>query len=462
MARVFALTTCVAAAWHATPRVPARPAIAVRTTAIRMADGAPGGEEDLARAAGAAAASTAAASSTRDQTAKEERGRTLSATLPAKPFGLVLVQNPSGRGAFVSEIAPDGVAARSNLEVGDFVTSVVGYGIRGVSCAWSELDDVLAAIEAAPLPVKLSVQRGGPEPWTLEKDGSGLSVDQMMRAANAQYGRLLDADKEEALRSAFAEIKEKERAAASDAASAGGFESTSLKAASRLQFELRSFAQGARDALGQLGQLVYNRALLDSKLAASTAEYLLRRTLLDTCVCACACACACAGLDRVGSTSSGAPCSTRATHDGRTDGRHVHGTHTHTHTHTVSRGLLLTASSNAIAALSGVASSAALPPAAGRAAAAPFEKMLGSLSSTRALSAGGANGALEQQKQLSLASATQAEVSEAMRPLSYLLPPTSHLLPPTSHLLPPTSHLLPPTSLPPYLSTSHLLPAHLR
>ena len=149
----------------------------------------------------------------------------------------------------------------------------------------------------------------------------------------------------------------------------------------------------------------------------------------------------------MGSTSSGAPCSTRATHDGRTDGRHVHGTHTHTHTHTVSRGLLLTASSNAIAALSGVASSAALPPAAGRAAAAPFEKMLGSLSSTRALSAGGANGALEQQKQLSLASATQAEVSEAMRPLSYLLPPTSHLLPPTSHLLPPTSYLLPPTVL---------------
>ena len=60
-------------------------------------------------------------------------------------------------------------------------------------------------------------------------------------------------------------------------AAAGGYESESLKAVSRIEYELRSFAQGARDALDQLGQLVYNRALLDARLAVTTAEYLLRR-----------------------------------------------------------------------------------------------------------------------------------------------------------------------------------------
>ena len=94
--------------------------------------------------------------------------------------------------------------------------------------------------------------------------------------------RLLDSEQEEALRSAFAEIKLGEQRAAREAAGTGGFESGTLKAGSRLGYELRSFAQGARDALEQIAQSVYNRALLDAKLAVTTAEYLLRRAIFDS------------------------------------------------------------------------------------------------------------------------------------------------------------------------------------
>ena len=57
---------------------------------------------------------------------------------------------------------------------------------------------------------------------------------------------------------------------------------TSIEASEWDDEELDEFEQGAREALAQLGTLVYNRALLDTKLATSTAEYILRRTLLDT------------------------------------------------------------------------------------------------------------------------------------------------------------------------------------
>ena len=104
---------------------------------------------------------------------------------------------------------------------------------------------VSQAIAAAPSPVTLRMRRGGPEPWELSKDGSGLSVDDMMREAGQQYGRLMDEEQEEALRSAFAALKDEERRAAADAAAAGGFESDSLKSISRLTYDLRAFVQGA-------------------------------------------------------------------------------------------------------------------------------------------------------------------------------------------------------------------------
>ena len=77
------------------------------------------------------------------------------------------------------------------------------------------------AIAAAPSPVTLRMRRGGPEPWELSKDGSGLSVDDMMREAGQQYGRLMDEEQEEALRSAFAALKDEERKAEAESAAAG-------------------------------------------------------------------------------------------------------------------------------------------------------------------------------------------------------------------------------------------------
>ena len=109
-------------------------------------------------------------------------------------------------------------------------------------------------------------------------------------------------------------------------AAQGGFESDTLKGVSTLAYELRSFAQGARDALDQIAQAVYNRALLDSRLAVQTAEYLLRRAIFDS-------------------------------------------------------GRILSAASSAVAALS------AAPPSTMAGGAAPFERMLGRISTTRSLSA---------------------------------------------------------------------------
>jgi hypothetical protein len=151
-----------------------------------------------------------------------------------------------------------------------------------LQASWSALEDVLAAVEAAPAPIIVRMRRGGPEPWSLDRDGRGLSVDEMVEATKSTYSRLIDSEKEEALRSAFGVIKEAERKQAAEAAAAAGYESEALKSVSKLNFELRSFAQGARDALEQLGQTILNRALLDSRLAVQTAEYLLRRALLDT------------------------------------------------------------------------------------------------------------------------------------------------------------------------------------
>ena len=92
----------------------------------------------------------------------------------------------------------------------------------------------------------------------------------------------MDEDQEDALRSAFAALKDEERRAAADSAATGGFESDSLQSLSKLGFELRSFVQGARDALQRVQTAVVNRALLDARLAVQTAEYVLRRAAFDT------------------------------------------------------------------------------------------------------------------------------------------------------------------------------------
>ena len=203
-------------------------------------------------------------------------------TLRSKPLGIDLGENPSGRGAYVTQVVEGGVAAtRKTIEEGDFLVAL-SYSGGATDCAWLPLPDVLAAISDAPSPITLQMRRGGPEPWELSRDGSGLSVDDMMRAAGTQYGRLMDEEQEDALRSAFAALKDEERRAAADSAATGGFESDSLQSLSKLGFELRSFVQGARDALQRVQTAVVNRALLDARLAVQTAEYVLRRAAFDT------------------------------------------------------------------------------------------------------------------------------------------------------------------------------------
>jgi len=316
------------------PVLPLVPRILPRIARVVAAD--PGdlfeSVADLAKRAGEAAVEAGSRSigsrggpGAKDDAAKKGRG--LVAVVPEKPLGIAIAANPSGRGTFISEIQPDGIAAKGGkLQVGDFVTGVRGQDASETfQCSWLPVEDVLAAISSAQAPVTLVLRRGGAEPWMFERDQSGLSVEEMVQASRAQYGRLLDAEKEDALRDAFAAIKEGERREAQEAAATGGFESETARAVSRLQYELRSYAQGAREALARVQQFVYNRALLDSRLAVSAAEYILRRALLDT-------------------------------------------------------GRILTASSTALAALG-----AAPDAPRGRAAAAPFERMLGSISGARAL-----------------------------------------------------------------------------
>ncbi len=222
-----------------------------------------------ATTASAAAAAAAAPSSS------------YSVSLPYKPFGIVLSSNPSGRGVCVCEVLAGGSAAASSprIESGDYLVRV---GSR--ECAWLGVAEVRALVDVSSAPLALGFERGGgAEPWRTQRGGDGgLSVDEMVEEASREYGPMLDNEGEEALRAAFGALKEEERRAAVEGAMSGGYESGVLRAASRLQTELRSFARGARESLARLAAVVTDRALLDAKLAVSTAEYLLRRTLLDT------------------------------------------------------------------------------------------------------------------------------------------------------------------------------------
>ena len=238
-------------------------------------------ETDDAYAAGGEAVATAAASQAPGRRKVSDSGRPYTVTLNRRPFGLVLGENPAGRGTYISEVLAEGAAAgRKEFAVGDYL---VGFSAAGkqVDCAWLPVVSVVAALGEARLPLTLRMRRGGPEPWALDRDGSGLSVEEMVAAAKAKYSRLVDEEKEEALRSAFAEIKEDERRDAAAAAASGGYESATLGSLNALEFNLRAFVQGAKDEFEKVKQYVYNRALLDTRVAQQTAEYLLRRLLLD-------------------------------------------------------------------------------------------------------------------------------------------------------------------------------------
>ncbi|KAL1515830.1 hypothetical protein AB1Y20_002446 [Prymnesium parvum] len=211
----------------------------------------------------------------------EREGRQFKVLLKQKPLGLVLAENPSGRGAYVAEVSAASPAAAAGVCAGDFLVDVVnprnGSSFR---CVWLPLADILPAIEALPPPLALRLRRGGAEPWTIEREGSGLSVEDMMREARGQFGRLIDEEKEreDALRTAFATLKQQERQRAVD----GGFESDTLRAAARLRFELRAFVRGAADAIDAAKAALLNRAAVDARVAVQAAEYVLRRAIVDS------------------------------------------------------------------------------------------------------------------------------------------------------------------------------------
>lgn len=98
---------------------------------------------------------------------QRDTGEAFTIELAAKPLGLILSQNPSGRGCFVSEVLESGSAALSGqVQVGDFITGLAHDG-NALEASSSSLDEVLDAFDAVPVPVVMRIQRGGPEPWTL-------------------------------------------------------------------------------------------------------------------------------------------------------------------------------------------------------------------------------------------------------------------------------------------------------
>ena len=418
----FLIVSASALAFSAWPHPPRLRAAAAHPL-IRMVDGAPreappppGAESDdasIAFAAGQAAVYTASSAETPATVADakgKDKPKDYAVVIGSRPLGIVLALNPGGRGTFVSEILGEGSVAfanegaRTKIEPGDYLCGVQSRG-DVTPVVWQKVDTVLDVIADLPLPITLRMRRGGPEPWSLESDGSGLSVEEMVQTASTQYSRLLDDAQEQALRSAFAEIKEGEQRAAREQAVAGGFESETLKTVSALQYELRSFASGARDALETLATSVFNRALLDSRLAVQVRhlprsaaicrqspadpDHLLLSTLLPwpslTLASPRALSCrrpstcfAAPSLTQVGSSPTRPPSLLL------------------TPSHTFSRllipshsGRILSYASTAVGALAAAPGRTPSAPAGG---AAPFERMLGRITTTRSLSGAGGEG----------------------------------------------------------------------
>lgn len=249
---------------------------AARTLVVAAVD-----VQEDAYAAGEGVVNSATRAQPKASKESRDRGVDLKAVVNSKPLGLVLAENPSGRGVFVADVVK-GSQAETMVRRGDFLVEVTSRSGAPLKCAWLPLADVLAGFESREVPITLRLRRGGVEPWMLDRDGSGLSVEEMMNAAKSQFGRLIDDEQEEALRVSFAAIKESDKRSAAEDAITGGFSSETFRVASKLNFELRSFVQGARDAFDRLRTTIQNRALVDSKVAVQTAEYLLRRAIVDT------------------------------------------------------------------------------------------------------------------------------------------------------------------------------------
>ena len=166
------------------------PGRVVSRASVSMRGADPDPIRDEAYSAGEAAARSAAAPASARGGQRASTGRKFSVTLQRRPFGLVLEMNPSGRGTFINDILPGSAAeARGDLNRGDFLVSLTSSGGRSMNCAWLPLENVTAAVQEAPIPLTLQFQRDGSEPWTQQRDGGGLSVEEMMEDARSQYGR---------------------------------------------------------------------------------------------------------------------------------------------------------------------------------------------------------------------------------------------------------------------------------
>ena len=207
----------------------------------------------------------------------------MNALVVKRPLGVVLADNPSGRGVFVAEVVEGGNAAELGRRVqeGDYLVSF-SVGGKVTPCSWSTTAEVTSALQATKGAVQLRLVRGGDlEPWELVATATASASTRWWRRRRPS-GRLLDSEQEEALRSAFAALKEEERRKAAKEAAEGGYESDAFRAVSGAAFDLKSFVRGVRDGLETIQAVIFNRAALDARIAGQTAAYLLRRALLDT------------------------------------------------------------------------------------------------------------------------------------------------------------------------------------
>jgi len=163
-----------------------------RTASPLMSEQAPRDTaQQEAYEAGVAAADESVKASSPASRQKAE-GKAFTILLRSKPLGLLLEENPSGRGVSVSAVIEGAAAAkRGGIAVGDYLVGLSANG-KNADFTWLGLLAVQELVEQAKAPVELRLRRGGPEPWTTQRDRTGLSVDDMVDETRREFGTLLD------------------------------------------------------------------------------------------------------------------------------------------------------------------------------------------------------------------------------------------------------------------------------
>ena len=121
---------------------------------------------------------------------------------------------------------------------------------------------------------------GAPDGDGLSNDG--LSAEEMMELARERAGSAgsveLGREGEEALRAAFEALE----APAPATSGREDLRSDVVRGAAQLVYEARAFAEGAKAELQKVRELAADKAKLDATLVLRTADFVLRRVLLDT------------------------------------------------------------------------------------------------------------------------------------------------------------------------------------